>query len=204
MVWFPGLGDDDNTSEIALSESFNFYGVDYNFLTMATNGYITTDPMDGGTSLGNGGSLCPMPDELLHTDPMFGKRVQCSVVGFWIDSPEPSPTDVGKSRTELIVEQPEQTEDNIAGPGRIGHDLDWLETGLLFQKPLEDVDGIAQGAGDNNIVEPGVFLGGEIVIGDSALGTEVFPIGTGVDRPHRRDEAHAIGGCDLSAAPLLS
>lgn len=144
-----------------------------------------------------------MLDEPLHADLMVGKPVQWAVIGVRIDPLEPSAPHIGESRTELIVEQPEQCEDNIAGPGRIGHDFNRLETGLLLQKPLENIDGIAQGSGDDDMVEPSVLIGGEVVIGDSALGAEVFPVGTRIDGPHWRDEAHAIRGCDLATAPLL-
>ena len=32
---------------------------------MTTNGYISTSPEDRGTDLGNNGSMCPLPDQLL-------------------------------------------------------------------------------------------------------------------------------------------
>ncbi len=87
--------------------------------------------------------VLPVPDEPLHGDSMVGKLVQRAVIGVFIDPPEPSAANVGEPRTELVAEQPEEPKDDIAGPGRISHDLDRLEAGLLFQKPREDVKGIA-------------------------------------------------------------
>jgi hypothetical protein len=45
----------------------------------------------------------------------------------------------------------------------------------LFQKPLEDVDGITQGAGDDDIVEPGILIGGEVV-GLSVICVQKVPL----------------------------
>ena len=53
-------GDDVSSGPIALggSGTFMFYGVNYTSLTMASNGYISTDPTDTGPDLSND---CPLP-----------------------------------------------------------------------------------------------------------------------------------------------
>ncbi len=62
-------GSDDNASDpLVLTAPFNFYGTDYTELVVSTNGYISTDPTDPGTSLGGGfpdQSMCPLPGSLL-------------------------------------------------------------------------------------------------------------------------------------------
>ncbi len=66
--WGFGGPDDNSSGPLPLAVPFNFYGVDYTELVVSTNGYISTDPTDPGTSLGGGfpiPSLCPLPDSLL-------------------------------------------------------------------------------------------------------------------------------------------
>lgn len=54
---FVGSGD-DSAGSVTLGASFNFYGTDYTAMTMATNGYLSTDPTDTGPDLSND---CPLP-----------------------------------------------------------------------------------------------------------------------------------------------
>ncbi len=65
--WGVGGPDDNSSGPLTLDAAFNFYGTDFTELNVSTNGYISTDPDDLGTSLGTGDppSMCPLPAELL-------------------------------------------------------------------------------------------------------------------------------------------
>lgn len=51
-------GGDDDAYPVTLGADFNFYGVTISSLAMATNGFLNTDPADGGGDLSND---CPLP-----------------------------------------------------------------------------------------------------------------------------------------------
>lgn len=55
------IGDDVASGPINLGFAFPFYGTNYTSLNFATNGYISTDPTDGGPDLSNDPSLPSTP-----------------------------------------------------------------------------------------------------------------------------------------------
>lgn len=55
------LEGDDVAAQVTLANAFNIYGTLYTNLTLSTNGYISTDPMDPGGDLSND---CPLPSPL--------------------------------------------------------------------------------------------------------------------------------------------
>jgi len=62
---------------------------------------------------------------------------------------------------------------------------------------------VAQRAGHGDGVEAGELVGNQVVPGDAPAGAEILRVGAGMHGAHRYDEAHAIGGSDLTAAPDL-
>jgi len=76
-----------------------------------------------------------------------------------------------------------------------------VEAGLLLEEAVEDVEAVAQGAGDDDGVEPGELVGQEVQVGDAASGPEVAGVRPGVQGPHGDDEAEAVGAGEVTAAP---
>lgn len=62
---------------------------------------------------------------------------------------------------------------------------------------------VAQRPWDDDGVEAGELVGQEVEVGDAAAGPEVAGIGAGVQGPDGDDEAQAVGGRDVTAAPHL-
>src|ERR1700738_4568450 len=52
-------------------------------------------------------------------------------------------------------------------------------------------------AGDGDGVEAGKLVGDQIVIGDAALRSKIFRVGSGMDCSNRHDEAKAIRRSDI-------
>ena len=52
-------------------------------------------------------------------------------------------------------------------------------------------------------MEAGELVGGEIVIGDAAIGVEVFAIGASIDRADGHDKPQAIRGRHFPSTPAL-
>ncbi len=69
----------------------------------------------------------------VELDRLASKSVELAVIRFWARAPEPGTANIGQARAEVIAEQAEQPEHNIAVGTGIGHDLCWLQFGLLFQ-----------------------------------------------------------------------
>jgi len=59
------------------------------------------------------------------------------------------------------------------------------------------------GARDDDAVQAGELVGGEVVIGDAARGPEVLAVIAGVDGAHRHHKAQPVGRGDLAASPGL-
>lgn len=74
----------------------------------------------------------------------------------------------------------------------------------MFQQSPKDVHRVTQGARNHDIADPRILIRGEVVVSDTALRTEVFPVETRIDGSNQRDEAHAIGRDNIPAAPLLA
>ena len=62
---------------------------------------------------------------------------------------------------------------------------------------------IAEGPRDDDGMEAGELVRGEIVVGHPALGVEVFPIGTGIERADRDHEAQPIRRRHFAPTPGL-
>ena len=71
---------------------------------------------------------------------------------------------------------------------------------MVEQQP-QDEQAVAQGAGNDDGVQPGELVGDEVVVGDAPPGAEVFRVGPGVGGTAGRHEADAIGRGYLAAAP---
>ena len=125
------------------------------------------------------------------------------VVGLRVHPPEPGLAEVGQPGAELVAQQPEQAEDQVAVAGRVAHDLVRAQAGLLLQQAFEDEQRVAERARDDDAVEAGELVAGEVVVGDAAAGVEVLRVGAGVEGADRDDEPQAVGRGDLAAAPGL-
>lgn len=90
--------------------------------------------------------IVPALNDELDVDAVSGERIERTVVGRFVDTPEASTADIGKSGAELITEKPEKGEDNIAVSCRIGHDLGGLEVSFLLQQQSEDHHAVPQGS----------------------------------------------------------
>jgi hypothetical protein len=78
-----------------------------------------------------------------------------------------------------------------------------LEAGLLLEQAVGDVEAVAQGSGYDDGVEAGELIGQEVQVGHASAGSEVAGVGSGVQGADGDDEAQAVGGGDLAAAPGL-
>lgn len=119
-----------------------------------------------------------MPSDPLDRARVSRQPVQGAVVGIRINPPKPGATDIGEPRAVLAPQQAEQPDHHVAGTGRVGLRL---QAGLLFHETGKDVDGIAQGSGDDDVANPGVLISGEVLVGDPTFGAEILPTGTRVD-----------------------
>lgn len=145
--------------------------------------------------------VVPARSDGLRLHLMARDLVQRSVVGFRVEALESRPPDIRKARTELVAEEPEQAEDDVARAGGVRHDLGGPEAGLLLKEAVEDENRIAQRSGNDDSVEAGKLVGREVVVRDAALLTEVPRIGSGVHRPNRGDETKPVGGGHLTPSP---
>ena len=68
--------------------------------------------------------------------------VEHAIICAWIEAPEPGGADVGEPWTELVPQEPEQTKDDVARAGGVGHDFNGPQAGLLFQQAIENEHGI--------------------------------------------------------------
>jgi len=131
------------------------------------------------------------------------EAAQDTVVSNRIHAPEPEIPQVGQAGAELVPQQPEQTEDDVAIARRVGHELGRLQAGLVLEQAVQDEQRVAQRTGDDHGVEAGVLVAGEVVVRHAAPAPEVLRVRTGVDRANRYDEAQPVGRRHLAAAPQL-
>jgi hypothetical protein len=82
--------------------------------------------------------VLPVAGDQLPTDVVSGELLENTVVGVWIHPPEPSALDVGQAWAELVAEQPEQAEYDVARARRVSHDLLGIQRRLLLQKRGQD------------------------------------------------------------------
>ena len=84
--------------------------------------------------------------------------IQDPIVGRGIETPEAGFSDVRQPGAELVAQQPEQAEDHVTDPSRVGHDLHRAQLRLVLQQAIEDEHRIAQRAGDDDSVEAGELV----------------------------------------------
>ena len=125
--------------------------------------------------------VVPVPRDQFGVDAVPRQAVHRPVIGGVVDAPEPGLADVGEPGAELVAQEPEQAENDVAGPRRIGHDFQGAQARLLFQQTFQDEQRIAERTGEDDAVEPGELVGGEVVLGDPSAGPEVLAVWPGVD-----------------------
>jgi len=130
-----------------------------------------------------------------------GDSVQRAVVGVGVGAPEPGVAEVGQAGAELVAEQAEQAENLVGVAGVVGHQLGRSQAGVLLEQPFEDVEAVAEGAGDDDGVEAGELVGEEVEVCDAPAGSEVAGVGSSVQGADGDDEAQPVSGGDLAAAP---
>jgi len=155
----------------------------------------------GGQAAGDAEQVVPGAGDEVGVDAVAGDPVQRAVVGVGFGAPEAGVTEVGEAGAELVAEEAEQAENLVGVAGVVGHQLGRPQAGVLLEQPLEDVQRVAQRAGDDDGVEAGELVGEKVEVGDPATGTEVAGVGSGVQGADGDDEAQPISGGDLSAAP---
>ena len=74
--------------------------------------------------------LCPVSEKKVV-------RIHRTIVRIRIGPPEAHGSHVRDAGTELLAQQPEQSEDQVAGVGGIGHDFPWFQVELLLQHSLQ-------------------------------------------------------------------
>ena len=144
--------------------------------------------------------VIPVLGNQLGIESMSGQACEWAIVSVLVEAPEACLADVSQTWAELKAQQPEEAEHLVRVAGRVGHDLDRAETGLLLQQPVEDEERVTQRAGDDDAVEPGELITGEVVVGD-AFPDEVLRVGTGIQCADRHDEADAVRRGHLAPAP---
>lgn len=100
----------------------------------------------------------PVLQDQLHIDFVRGEFVEYAIVGFPIDAPEPRAADIGDARAELVTKQVEYSKNRICISGSVGHDLGRLKFGLLFENDGDEIEAVAQRAGDGHSVETGELV----------------------------------------------
>src|ERR1700728_4469367 len=134
---------------------------------------------------------------------MPGDVVELAVIGFGVDAPEARSANVSETRAESVAKQSKQPEYNIAIGARVRHDLRGLQSGLLFEYDRQQDQAVAQCAWSRDRVETGKLVGEQVVPGHTLELPEVLGIGSAMNGADRHHEAHAIGGSDISATPLM-
>src|SRR5450432_3288824 len=69
----------------------------------------------------------------------------------------------------------------------------------MLQKSIEDVRRVAQRARNDDAVESGELIAGEVVIRHTTLDMEVLAVESSVERPHRHYKSQAIRRGHLAA-----
>ncbi len=113
---------------------------------------------------GNPQDVVPVAPNESEADPAPCKTVKHSVVGLPVHPPEPCAPQVGEARAELKPEQAEQPEDEVAVGRGVRHDLTDFETRLVLEQTIENVEGVSNRSGNNDGVEPGELVAGEVVV----------------------------------------
>jgi len=88
---------------------------------------------------GASGSQAVLPAffRLIQFEVVARKRIHRTIVRIRIGPPEAHGSHVRDAGTELLAQQPEQSEDQVAGVGGIGHDFPWVQVELLLQHSLQ-------------------------------------------------------------------
>ncbi len=84
-----------------------------------------------------------MGSDALGAEAVARDVVERAIVCVRVDSPEPGVAEIGHSWAELESEEPEESEDDVADPGRVGHDLGRLQACLLLEEAFEDEHRVA-------------------------------------------------------------
>ena len=134
---------------------------------------------------------------------MACQPVQRAVVSVTVDAPQPLIGQVGQPRRPPVAQRPGQGEDDLGGAGGVGGDHLGPDAGLVGQQPVEHVQAVALGTGDQLLGEDGVGVGHPRVQRGATLPAEVARVVGGVDGGHGDDEPHPVGGGHLPAAPGL-
>ena len=108
-----------------------------------------------------------MTSDEFEVDATPCKTVQRPVFRAAIDTPEPRAAEVCEPGAELKPQQSEQPKDEVAVGGRVRHDLTDFETRLVFEQTIENVEGVSNRSENNDGVESGELVAGEVVIGDA-------------------------------------
>jgi hypothetical protein len=152
---------------------------------------------------GDAQQIVPVADNQWDGHAGSGNGIQTPIIGRRIHPPKAGFADIGQPGAELVAEEPKQAEDDITDPGGIRHDFDRLELGLVFEEAIQDGHRIAERAWDDDRMEAGELVRGEVVIGHAAMRVEIVAMGPGIDRADRDDEPQPIRGRDFASAPGL-
>lgn len=107
---------------------------------------------------------------------MGSDRVEWAIVGVRVDPPRTGDGGGGQTRSELAAQQAEQAKHDVAVGACIGHDLRWLQVGLLFEHDGQQDQALAQRTRNRDVIQIGELVRQQVVPGYAATNAEVFGV----------------------------
>ena len=104
-------------------------------------------------------STCSRPDHGADTNQGGQVGQPSTEVRCQVDPPEAVVGQVGEAGAVAVAERPGQGEDDLGGAGGVGRHGLGAEDGLVGHEPVEGVQAVSFGAGDEGLVERGVGVG---------------------------------------------
>ena len=109
-----------------------------------------------------------MPCNQFGVDPGARDGVEDPVVSLGITTSKLCFANIGQAWAKLIAQEPKQSKHHITHPSGIGHDFQRSQSRPMFQKPIQDIHRIPEGARNDNGMEASKLVRSKIVIGDPA------------------------------------
>src|SRR5205823_1083741 len=88
---------------------------------------------------------------------MSGDMIECAVIRLPVKTPKAGLAGIGQAGRKLVAQEPEQPKYHVTGTGCVRHDFGGIETGLLLQQALQNVNRIPERPGHDNTMKTGIF-----------------------------------------------
>ena len=145
--------------------------------------------------------VLPVPTDLLQVDPATSRSVERAIVSAGVHLPQLLIGQVGQLRGVGPACQREESEDDVAVGGGIGHDGLRPDAAVAVVEHVQYVQRVPRSAGHDLRAEPGGLVVDHVQPGRALAGLEVLRVVAGMHRVDRHHEPHPVHAGDVPAAP---